>query len=94
MVSRWLEVRESKSQAARSPRTRQGRDRRGKRTWKRVEQQGRQQLEQVNINIPWATQYTDPTTISRGCRLHSSLRSPPSQCTGKPPADQRYSASQ
>ena len=56
MVTRWLEVRESRSQAASSPATRQGRQIRGKRTWKMVEQQGRQQVEQVNISIPWPTQ--------------------------------------
>ena len=56
IVTRWLEVRESRSQAARSPTTRQGRERRGKMTWKMVEQQGRQQEEHVNISMPWPVQ--------------------------------------
>ena len=72
MVTRWLEVMLSRCQAERRPTTRQGRQIRGKMTWKRVEQQERQQVEQVNISIPWPTQYTVPTTIRRGCRLQSS----------------------
>ena len=82
---------ESRSQAEKRPTTRQGRERRGKRTWKRVEQQGRQQLEQVYINIPCPTQYTDPNTIISGWRLHISLTSPPIQSTVK---SRRYSSSQ